>query len=671
MRSEAHRIFLSGSLALLTILFAVPALAGSISISWNPVADTDLAGYRVYYGTSPNSYSQNVDVGNVTSKTLTGLTDCTTWYVAVKAYDTTGNLSTTYSNEISGWPRPTLTSSNPTAAEQGRTLSLTLAGSNFQSGATVQFANGGVTVNSVTVNSCTQLTVNVTVGAAAATGAGNVDVTNTDQVFGTGTGVFTVQAAAAPTVASTAPIDGATGVAVTVKPAVTFSEAMLGSSITSATIKLLDDTGAAVAQGAGSPALSSNGLTATITPLANLAMGKTYKIQVVGGASGAKDLANHPVAATYTQTTGFSTAGDTTAPVITAVASSNVTATTAKITWTTDEAADSQVFYRKTGETAYQQTAVNATDVTSHSLDLAGLSPQTGYEYYVRSVDAADNAAQSSPNKNFTTPSNAFTYLRFEAEGGDLVAPVRSQTGAGTFGGAYIDTPAGTAAGSASAPAGTANFGFNVPSTGSWSLWLLMYGPAGSSNSWFEAVDGATRQAVTTPTNGEWVWVEARTYTLTSGLHDLELGGREAQARIDRVLITDDPTFTPTEQAVGDQTPPAAASSFSATAGDGQNSLSWTNPGSDYSKTVLRYRTDGQYPVSPVDGFTVTTKSGTAGGADSFVHGSLTNGTTYFYSAFALDAAGNVSTAAKTSATPQTADLPPAQVTGVQRTDVK
>ena len=71
-------------LAVLT-LAAAPAGAGSMPLAWDPVDDEDLQGYRVYYGTAPGSYSDSVDVGNATSHTLTGLTDCTRYYVAVKA----------------------------------------------------------------------------------------------------------------------------------------------------------------------------------------------------------------------------------------------------------------------------------------------------------------------------------------------------------------------------------------------------------------------------------------------------------------------------------------------------------------------------------------------------------------------------------------------------------
>ncbi len=584
-------IKLTRSLALVGVflLAAVghPAVAGTVSLAWDPVLDADLQGYRVYYGTSPAAYTQSVDVLNVTQTTIPGLTDCTTYYFGVKAYDTAGNESTTFSNQITGWPRPVVTSSTPSAAEAGRTLSLTIAGSNFAAGAVALFANSGITVTSTTVNACGQLTLNVTLAGNAAAGASSLDVTDPDGVFGTGVGIFSVQAAVAPTVSSTTPTDGATGASVAVKPTVTFSEAMLPSSITATNVRLLDDSGAAVAQGAGSPSLSANGLTATITPAANLTQGKTYRIQVVSGAAGVLDLANHGMASTMTQATGFSTVADTAAPTISVVASSAVTGTTAAITWTTNESADSQVFFRRQADAAYQQTEIDTTLVTAHSTGLTGLDPATTYEYYVRSADSAGNAATSTPTKTFVTAANAFSYLRFEAESGSLVAPVRLVTGAaGSFGEGYIDTPSGTATGSATSPAGTATFGVNVPTAGSWRLWVRLYGPNVSSDSWYESINGAARQQVVPSVAGQWQWVSGRSYTLGAGLATLELGGREAQARIDRVLLTNDASFTPTEQAVGDQTPPASDTGFTAVGATTQVTLNWTNSSLSISEVL-------------------------------------------------------------------------------------
>lgn len=657
------------ALAFALALAALPASAGTMSIAWDPVSDSDLAGYRVYYGSSPGVYTQSTDVGNVTETTL-NLADCQTWYVAVKAYDTAGNESDAYSNEVSGWPRPVVSVSNPNAAEAGSSLTLTVDGSNFQSGAAVLFSNSGITVNSVTVVSCTRLQVAISIASNAPAGAGNIEVENPDQVFGTGVGLFTVQAAVAPTVSSTFPADGATGISTSVRPTITFSEAMLASSITPSTVRLIDDAGAAVPQGAGSPALSADGRTATITPAAELAVNRVYKIEAVGGASGVMDLAGNAMASTYRQPTGFRTANDTTAPAISGVSATNVGSTTARIVWTTDEPSDSRVYYRRSGETGWQLSDLDPAMVTSHGLDLRGLVPSTTYQYYVRSADPAGNASSSNPPQTFATSANGFVYIRFEAESGSLASPVRSASSGTAFSTSYIDTPPGTPGGSPSAPAGTATFGFHVPSNGTWFLWVRMFGSSAATDSWFESVDGAARSPVFPSSFGTWQWVAGRSYTLTTGLHDLELGGREAEARIDRVLITNDPGFVPTEQPVDDQTPPGPVTSLTATPADRQVTLDWTNPGSDYRKTVIRYRTDGRFPVSPADGLEVTEKNGTAGAGDSHLHDGLTNGVTYSYSLFVVDAAGNASVASSISATPG-GNGKPGKVNNARRTDKK
>ncbi len=60
---------------------------------------TDLAGYKVYYGTTSGNYTDVIDVGNVTTYKVEGLQPGT-YYFAVTAYDTSGNESN-YSNEVS------------------------------------------------------------------------------------------------------------------------------------------------------------------------------------------------------------------------------------------------------------------------------------------------------------------------------------------------------------------------------------------------------------------------------------------------------------------------------------------------------------------------------------------------------------------------------------------
>jgi len=86
---------------------------------------------------------------------------------------------------------------------------------------------------------------------------------------------------------------------------------------------------------------------------------------------------------------------DTTPPVISNVSTSAITATGATISWTTNEASNTQVEYGLTA--AYGSTsALNATLVTAHSVSLSGLTGGTLYHVRVRSRDAAGNLALSS-----------------------------------------------------------------------------------------------------------------------------------------------------------------------------------------------------------------------------------------------------------------------------------
>ncbi|TSA16360.1 hypothetical protein D4R75_13585, partial [bacterium] len=80
---------------------------GQVTLKWNKVPDTDLKRYRIYRGTaSPaNTLIDSTSAGNPndTTRTITGLTNGTTYYFRVTAVDSAGNESA-YSNEISATP---------------------------------------------------------------------------------------------------------------------------------------------------------------------------------------------------------------------------------------------------------------------------------------------------------------------------------------------------------------------------------------------------------------------------------------------------------------------------------------------------------------------------------------------------------------------------------------
>jgi hypothetical protein len=95
-------------------------------------------------------------------------------------------------------------------------------------------------------------------------------------------------------------------------------------------------------------------------------------------------------------------------PTISAVLSSNVTASGATITWTTNEPTTSQVAYGPT--TSYGSvTAANTTLVTTHSVPLSGLAAGTPYHYQVTSTDASANIAVSG-DYTFTTAASGAGY---------------------------------------------------------------------------------------------------------------------------------------------------------------------------------------------------------------------------------------------------------------------
>lgn len=102
--------------------------------------------------------------------------------------------------------------------------------------------------------------------------------------------------------------------------------------------------------------------------------------------------------------TTFDVEGPYTAPegtlVISSVASSSVTASGATITWVTNEPATSKVEYGLTED--YGSSTSMESLVTSHSVELAGLRPDTTYHYRGISKDAAGNEA-ASLDQTFTT----------------------------------------------------------------------------------------------------------------------------------------------------------------------------------------------------------------------------------------------------------------------------
>ncbi len=86
-------------LALSILIIGFPALAADVTLLWDANTETNIAGYRVYYGSASRAYVAPISVGNQTTYTVKNLGPGT-YYFAVTAFDTTGAESD-FSNEVS------------------------------------------------------------------------------------------------------------------------------------------------------------------------------------------------------------------------------------------------------------------------------------------------------------------------------------------------------------------------------------------------------------------------------------------------------------------------------------------------------------------------------------------------------------------------------------------
>jgi hypothetical protein len=83
---------------LIPLAFFQVLWAADVRLAWDPNTEPNLAGYRIYYGTAPRTYGSPINLGNVTSHTITGLAAGRTYFFAVTAYNSL-NLESGYSEE--------------------------------------------------------------------------------------------------------------------------------------------------------------------------------------------------------------------------------------------------------------------------------------------------------------------------------------------------------------------------------------------------------------------------------------------------------------------------------------------------------------------------------------------------------------------------------------------
>jgi 6-phosphogluconolactonase (cycloisomerase 2 family) len=169
-----------------TVTGTVPTLTSvvpAVGVQGTTVAGVTLTGSNFLVGgTTVDVTGTGVSVSNVNVASGTSITaDFTiTGTATLGAHSvtvTTGAGTSTGQTFTVNPPAPTLTSVAPTAAVQGTTQSVTLTGTNFVAGATVNVSGTGITVSNINVVNGTTITADLTLAVNATVGARNVTVT--------------------------------------------------------------------------------------------------------------------------------------------------------------------------------------------------------------------------------------------------------------------------------------------------------------------------------------------------------------------------------------------------------------------------------------------------------------------------------------------------------------
>jgi hypothetical protein len=187
-------ILLSG----LVVFLETPALAvQSVTFGWEPSMDPNVAGYNIYYSTASHAYDHQISVGNVSTATISGLVEGTTYYFAATTYDVL-NQESVLSDEISYTvpaadtnQLPTITATNvslnPVLVNQSLTISATVtpgAGAvDPNSGVTVNLtALGGLAAQPLVYDGAGSYTNSIAVGEGAVSGNQTLSVTVNDSL---------------------------------------------------------------------------------------------------------------------------------------------------------------------------------------------------------------------------------------------------------------------------------------------------------------------------------------------------------------------------------------------------------------------------------------------------------------------------------------------------------
>src|SRR5207245_641899 len=421
LASHSYRAWL-GACVLTVLCSLAPALssAAQVTLAWDPNTETDLAGYKLYYGTSSGSYPSSVDVGNLTSYTLSGLLEGRTYYFAATAYDLNVNESG-FSNEVSkaiaDVTPPTVSITAPAAgATVSGTMTVSASATDNVGIVGVQFKLDSVNLGAEVTAAPYTISWRTTTASNAAHGL--------TAVARDAAGNTAASAAVSVTVDNTPPV---------ISLVSAFNIASSQATISWATNKASDsqvDYGPTMAHGSSTP-LNSSLLTSHAATLTGLLATTTYHYRVKS-----RDAAgNLATSADFTLTTLIAVPDTTPPSVPTSLSASAVSSSQINLSWTasTDNVGVAGYTISRGG------SQIGTTALTSYSD--TSLSPSTTYTYTVAAYDAAGNVSALSASASAATlppppadiASGLGLYYMFDEGAGSLASDSSGNGNAGSL----------------------------------------------------------------------------------------------------------------------------------------------------------------------------------------------------------------------------------------------
>ena len=181
-------IFTVSVTALYFIVSSTIAYAGQVTLGWDKSTETEVAGYKVYYGTATRNYTQSIKIAspNITACTIINLLNGQKYYFAAIAYNAE-LIESDYSAEVFTTISPVTTTVQPTTTTTTSiprsTTSTTITSCSYLISPTFKTfkASGGIgTVKVSTRNECGWMAVNNNTGwikinsGSSGTGSGTV-----------------------------------------------------------------------------------------------------------------------------------------------------------------------------------------------------------------------------------------------------------------------------------------------------------------------------------------------------------------------------------------------------------------------------------------------------------------------------------------------------------------